>query len=75
MNTYFSVTIRSSVHTISDRMPRIDRFARRAVVLGVRDGFFERIQRRGADIAVDDADATDEQRPEFAVGFGYVRCR
>ena len=57
----------SIVHTISDRMPSTASGPTRPAVGGCH-GLAQRVERAGADVAVDDADRAERQRPEMLVG-------
>jgi len=69
---YFAVTTISSAQITSDNTQN-DSFARRiSDTDGGRDGFAHRVERARADVAVDDADAAERQRPKSR-GWRFMR--
>ena len=69
MSTYLRVTMTISAQMISDRMPSTT--VSLAGIAGPDRGqhrFAQRVERAGADVAVDDADAAERQRPEAGRG-------
>ena len=62
-----SVTISSIVHTIRERMPEHGIGAGRALLGRGGHRLAQRVERAGADVAVDDTDGAERQRPELPV--------
>ena len=57
-----------SAQKISDRTPRISALARPLGAARAIAGLAKGVERAGADVAIDDADAADGQRPEAGPG-------
>ena len=75
ISTYFSVTMMISAQKISERTPSTA--ALRHLAAGRRgdDRFAEGVERAGADVAIDDADAADGEGPEAGVRDARRRSR
>ena len=73
MTTYFSVTTTISAHRISESTPSTAcGVASAAAAAGGDDGLAQRVERAGADVAVDDADAAEHQRLEAGGGMRFA---
>ena len=73
MTTYFSVTTTISAHRISESTPSTAcgvRFGRTAA--GGNHGFAQRVERAGADVAIDDTDAAEHQGLEAGGGMRFA---
>ena len=62
IRTYFSVTVMMSAHTMSDSTPSTMSRVTMLIVACGDCGFAEGVERAGADVAVDDANAAERQR-------------
>ena len=66
--TYFSVTtMHQRPEDQRDDAEHFVAIERAAVLHDVGDAFLERVERAGADVAIDDADGAEHQRPEAAM--------
>ena len=73
MTTYFSVTTTISAHRISESTPSTAcGLAVARVPAGRDDGFAQRVERAGADVAIDDADAAEHQGLEAGGGMRFA---
>src|ERR1700730_7379219 len=73
ISTYLIVTMRMSAHRISESTPNTEpRVTRPAAPPPRRSRLAQRIERARADVAVDDPDAADGQRPEAGVGMRFT---